>query len=459
MELLLTVTSHGGSPPDRPASLQVAAGCCTLGRNAGNDLALSDPDRLVSGLHAQIELRPDGVWLTDKSTNGTFINHAPERLAANQPTQLQDGDILGIGPYEISVSLVGKPVGRAVGEDVFGTGPELRCGPGPAGHGRTRAGPGHHGTAWRYTGPTRGTTGAGPRSIRRCPRTGFVPRRTGPGGRGGDGRTPSDPGGACLLQPPGLAAHPGRLRPVGRPAGEPAPGFRAKPKRRVPSRGPHRRACVPGQGFRAARSTGSAGGPDRPAPRISDPGCYRGRNLAGHGSRCRFRSLCAARGLVRAAGILRSARLLGLDGLFRPRHCRGVVVQGLRQGLHQSSSPQRTPSVSRRPRPSPPPKRYPSPPTCRVPQSLNRGYPRFGIRVPRRLDLLVRLAQIRRQLQPPRGSLRHPMCTSRPPLSSRAPVLPRRRRRPRTVHSPDFPPCSPGWAQGTPLRFRTRRRC
>lgn len=123
MELLLTVKSYGGAPPDRPASLRVGAGGCTLGRNPGNDLALSDPDRLVSGLHAQIELRPDGVWLTDKSTNGTFLNHAAERLASSEPTRLQDGDILGIGPYEISVSLVENPLGSTPADPIFGTGP------------------------------------------------------------------------------------------------------------------------------------------------------------------------------------------------------------------------------------------------------------------------------------------------------------------------------------------------
>lgn len=109
MELLLSVASYQGVPPARPQRLRLGAGSATLGRNPGNDLVLSDPDRLVSGVHADIEVRPDSVWLTDKSTNGTFLNHAPERLAPHQPVQIRDGDILSVGPYEIAVSLNDAP--------------------------------------------------------------------------------------------------------------------------------------------------------------------------------------------------------------------------------------------------------------------------------------------------------------------------------------------------------------
>jgi type VI secretion system protein len=119
MELLLTVTSYGGLPPDRPASLRIGAGGCSLGRNPGNDLALSDPERLVSGVHARIELRTDGAWLTDKSTNGTFLNHDPERLPAGHPVQIRNGDTLSIGPYEISVALVAAAQAPSLGADLF----------------------------------------------------------------------------------------------------------------------------------------------------------------------------------------------------------------------------------------------------------------------------------------------------------------------------------------------------
>jgi type VI secretion system protein len=107
MELLLTVVSCGGLPPDAPLGLRTGLGLCTLGRSPGNHLPLPDPDRLVSGRHAEIEVRQDGVWITDRSTNGTFINGSGERIPPGQPVQIQNGDTLGIGPYEISVALTG----------------------------------------------------------------------------------------------------------------------------------------------------------------------------------------------------------------------------------------------------------------------------------------------------------------------------------------------------------------
>ena len=105
MALHLAVTRCGGLPPEQPLSLSLDAGSCTLGRNPENDLVLSDPERMVSSYHARIELRDQEFWLTDQSTNGTFINQSRERLTQNQPVALHDGDTLVAGPYEIAVSI------------------------------------------------------------------------------------------------------------------------------------------------------------------------------------------------------------------------------------------------------------------------------------------------------------------------------------------------------------------
>ncbi len=121
MMLYLEVTRYRGLVPEQPASLSVNSGVCTLGRNPDNDLALGDPDRLVSGCHAQIEIRSDGVWIIDRSTNGTFINQSSERLPSSQPVELHDGDTLSIGPYEIAVAIESDPGGAAT--DRFAPGP------------------------------------------------------------------------------------------------------------------------------------------------------------------------------------------------------------------------------------------------------------------------------------------------------------------------------------------------
>ena len=79
-----------------------------IGRNSGNDWVLRDPDRYVSGRHAEIEHR-GGTWLLrDTSTNGTFVNDSDEALGPDRPHQLSNGDRFRIGEYEIEVEITGS---------------------------------------------------------------------------------------------------------------------------------------------------------------------------------------------------------------------------------------------------------------------------------------------------------------------------------------------------------------
>lgn len=78
-----------------------------IGRNTSNDWVLRDPDRYVSGRHAEIEHR-GGTWLLrDLSTNGTFVNDSDEALGPDRPHQLSSGDRFRIGEYEIEVEITG----------------------------------------------------------------------------------------------------------------------------------------------------------------------------------------------------------------------------------------------------------------------------------------------------------------------------------------------------------------
>lgn len=64
----------------------------TIGRSAGNDLVLADPE--VSRRHARVVRRADGFAVEDiGSTNGTFVNG--QRIA--HLTLLQDGDTIDLG--------------------------------------------------------------------------------------------------------------------------------------------------------------------------------------------------------------------------------------------------------------------------------------------------------------------------------------------------------------------------
>jgi type VI secretion system protein ImpI len=78
-----------------------------IGRHTSNDWVLRDPDRYVSGRHAEIEHRGGTWWLRDTSTNGTFVNDAEEALGPDQPHQLAHGDRFRIGEYEIEVEISG----------------------------------------------------------------------------------------------------------------------------------------------------------------------------------------------------------------------------------------------------------------------------------------------------------------------------------------------------------------
>ncbi len=70
----------------------------TIGRQPDNDLVLPHHD--VSPHHAEIRVEADGIMLTDlESSTGTSVDG--KRLARLQPSLLQDGATIGIGPYSI----------------------------------------------------------------------------------------------------------------------------------------------------------------------------------------------------------------------------------------------------------------------------------------------------------------------------------------------------------------------
>jgi len=77
----------------------------TIGRAPDNDWVLPDPRRIVSGHHCDIVYRGGSYWLRDTSTNGVFVNDAEEPVSSAGPVELQDGDRLRLGDYEMIVSI------------------------------------------------------------------------------------------------------------------------------------------------------------------------------------------------------------------------------------------------------------------------------------------------------------------------------------------------------------------
>ena len=78
----------------------------SIGRVAGNDWVLPDPQNFVSSRHALVSTVGGMFYLEDRSSNGTFINAPDHPTSRAAPQPLQDGDRLFIGDYEIIVQLI-----------------------------------------------------------------------------------------------------------------------------------------------------------------------------------------------------------------------------------------------------------------------------------------------------------------------------------------------------------------
>jgi pSer/pThr/pTyr-binding forkhead associated (FHA) protein len=64
------------------------------------DLREAPEDRLVSHEHAVLELQADGLYsVTDRSTNGTFVNADTKPAKQGVPIRINDGDRIYVGAW------------------------------------------------------------------------------------------------------------------------------------------------------------------------------------------------------------------------------------------------------------------------------------------------------------------------------------------------------------------------
>lgn len=105
MSLTLKVISYKGLPPIAPIQAEIGSQGGTIGRKVGNTLVLPDSENVVSGKHAEIIYQNGTYILRDTSTNGTFLVHSGAGLN-NSETTLQGNEVLRIGEYEVSVSVL-----------------------------------------------------------------------------------------------------------------------------------------------------------------------------------------------------------------------------------------------------------------------------------------------------------------------------------------------------------------
>lgn len=72
-----------------------------IGRARRSDWVLPDPDRFVSGTHAEISFDGERFYITDVSTNGLFLNDSSVPLGKGARWPISNGDRMAVGDFEI----------------------------------------------------------------------------------------------------------------------------------------------------------------------------------------------------------------------------------------------------------------------------------------------------------------------------------------------------------------------
>jgi type VI secretion system protein len=105
MALRLRVVSEHANPLGEKATKVFGVHGGTIGRATDNEWILPDPERYLSGKHARVDFRAGTYVLVDTSSNGTYVNGAQVPLGKYHDYQLQDGDYIRLGEYELLVSI------------------------------------------------------------------------------------------------------------------------------------------------------------------------------------------------------------------------------------------------------------------------------------------------------------------------------------------------------------------
>jgi len=77
----------------------------TIGRSRSSTWSLIDNDFLISRTHAEIHVDNGQYFVTDKSTNGLFLNQARKSLGFGETAPLRNGDQMHLGRYTMAITL------------------------------------------------------------------------------------------------------------------------------------------------------------------------------------------------------------------------------------------------------------------------------------------------------------------------------------------------------------------
>lgn len=117
MLLTLTVKSFQRLSPAQESGKSLDQGSLTIGRGDDSDWVLPDPERQISKSHCRVDGSDGRYLLTDISTNGVFVNDQEQSVGRDNQVELQDGDRLRMGDYEIEVAIASGGGGDAFNPD------------------------------------------------------------------------------------------------------------------------------------------------------------------------------------------------------------------------------------------------------------------------------------------------------------------------------------------------------
>jgi len=105
MPLKLMIISYQRLSPGQETTKILDRGSISIGRASKNDWVLQDPERILSSEHCVVHYKDGGYVLTDKSTNGTFLNDSEQRIPREHTVPLRNGDRFVLGEYEIEATI------------------------------------------------------------------------------------------------------------------------------------------------------------------------------------------------------------------------------------------------------------------------------------------------------------------------------------------------------------------
>lgn len=103
MTLTLRIENYDSLEDGGPLWLSLDRRSASVGRGRGMDWVLPDPAKHISSHHFNISFSDGHYWITDVSTNGTFVQGQRHRLEG--PYCLRHGERLQVGHYIIGVQV------------------------------------------------------------------------------------------------------------------------------------------------------------------------------------------------------------------------------------------------------------------------------------------------------------------------------------------------------------------